>query len=120
MIRWMQTQILGLMRVPAEPHPPDGSSGSIRIFRCGRNYYRWRLLVWLSANLGVLILIAILLSALYRAIQVAPPLGRVAAEAAAALLVTGFLCSLLFTFLQQHLNFELRWYIVTDLSGCSP
>ncbi|MGH9647630.1 MAG: PH domain-containing protein, partial [Bryobacteraceae bacterium] len=42
------------------------------------------------------------------------PWVRVAAETFAALLVAGFLVSLLFTFLRQRLNYELRWYIVTD------
>jgi membrane protein YdbS with pleckstrin-like domain len=114
MIRWIQTQLLGLMKVPGEPHPPAGSTGSIRIFRSGRNYYRWRLVVWLSANLGILMLVTILVFALSRATRAAPPWGRFVAETFAALLVTGFLGSLLFTFLQQRLNYELRWYIVTD------
>ena len=114
MIRMLQTQLLALARVPEEPHPPDGSTGSIRIFRSGENYYRWRLMVWLSANLGALILVAILVSGLSRVSRVAPPGGRFVAEAFAALVVTGFLASALITFLQQRLNYELRWYIVTD------
>src|ERR1051325_11538737 len=114
MKRWMQTQILDLMRVPAEPHPPDGSSGSIRIFRSGRNYYRWRLILWLGAHLVVLILVTILVFALFRVMRVATPWVRFAAEALVALLVIGFLGSSIFTFLQQRLNYELLWYIVTD------
>jgi membrane protein YdbS with pleckstrin-like domain len=114
MLRWMQGQLLDLMKVPYEPQPPDGSAGSIHIFRSGRNYYRWRLIVWLGANLGVLVLVSILLLVISRAIRFAPPLGRLAGEALAVLLVMGFLGSALCTFLQQKLNYERRWYIVTD------
>ena len=114
MIRWLQKRILHLMKVPAEPQPPDGSAGSARVFRSGRNYYRWRLALWSSANLGVLILLTVVLSALARPIRVGPPWSRYIAEAFMALLVTVFLVSAFFTFLQQSLNYKLRWYVVTD------
>jgi membrane protein YdbS with pleckstrin-like domain len=114
MLRWLQGQLLYLMKVPAEPQPPDGSAGSLRVFRSGRNYYRWRLIVWFAGNLGVLVLTAILLFAISRAIRFAPPLGRFAGEVLAVLLVMGVLASALCTFLHQRLNYELRWYIVTD------
>src|SRR5689334_348426 len=114
MIRWMQSRVLRLMKVPDEPHPPEGATGSIRIFRSGRNYYRWRLIVWLFASFGSLIMVAILMIPLSVAIRRAPPLGRFVAETVAVMLVAGYLASLLFTFLQQRLNFELRWYVVTD------
>jgi membrane protein YdbS with pleckstrin-like domain len=113
MLRWMQTQLLDFMRVPKEPQPPDGSAGSIRVFRSGRNYYRWRLTVWLAANLGVLAPLTILVFIVSKAIRFAP-VGRFAGEALAVLLVIGFLASASCTFLQQRLNYELRWYIVTD------
>jgi membrane protein YdbS with pleckstrin-like domain len=114
MTRWMQRQLLEWMRVPKEPQPPDGSAGSIHVFRAGRNYYRWRLAVWLAANIGVAVLVAILLFVISLAIRHAPPFGRVAGEAAGVLLVMGLLISALCTFLQQRLNYELRWYLVTD------
>ena len=114
MLRGIQDQLLDLMRVPYEPQPPDGSAGSIHIFRSGRNYYRWRLIVWLAANLGVLVLVSILLLVISRAIRFATPLSRLAGEALAVLLVIGFLGFALCSFLHQRFNYELRWYIVTD------
>ena len=114
MTRWLQTTILHLMKVPAEPQPPDGSASSARVFRSGRNYYRWRLALWFSSNLGVLILLTVVLFALTQPIRVGPPWRRYIAEAFMALLVTAFLASAFFTFLQQRLNYELRWYVVTD------
>jgi len=114
MIHWLHKNIRHLMRVPAEPQPPDGSAGSARVFRSGRNYYYWRLALWFSANLGVLILLAGVLFALARPIKAGPPWSRYIAEALMALLVTAFLVSAFFTFLQQRMNYELRWYVVTD------
>ncbi|MBZ5605142.1 MAG: PH domain-containing protein [Acidobacteriia bacterium] len=114
MIRWLQKKILHLMKVPAEPQPPDGSAGSARVFRSGRNYYRWRLALWFSANLGVLILLAAVSFALARPIKAGPPWSRYIAEALMASLATAFPVSVFFTFLQQRMNYELRWYVVTD------
>jgi membrane protein YdbS with pleckstrin-like domain len=114
MIRWMERQLLDLMRVPAEPQPPDGSAGSIRVFRSGRNYYRWRVILWFAANLGMLILTAVLVFVIFRATRFAPPLGRFAGHLLVVFIVTWFMAAAFCTFLQQRLNYDLRWYIVTD------
>jgi membrane protein YdbS with pleckstrin-like domain len=114
MIRWLHKKTLQLMKVPAEPRPPDGSAGSARVFRSGRNYYHWRLALWFSANVGVLILLAVVSFALARPIKAGPPWSRSIAEAFMALLVFVLLVSAFFTFLQQRMNYELRWYVVTD------
>ena len=114
MIHWLQKKILHLMKVPDEPQPPDGSAGSARVFRSGRNYYRWRLALWFLANVGALVSLVPVLLALARPIKVGPLWSRYIAEALIALLLTVFVVSALFTFLQQRLNYELRWYVVTD------
>jgi membrane protein YdbS with pleckstrin-like domain len=114
MMHWLHKNILHLMKVPAEPQPPDGSAGSARVFRSGRNYYRWRLALWFSANVGALILLAAVLFGLAQPIKAGPPRSQYIAEVLMVLLVTVFLVSAFFTFLQQRMNYELRWYVVTD------
>lgn len=114
MIRWLQKKTLQLMKVPAEPRPPDGSTGSARVFRSGRNYYRWRLTLWFLANTGVLILLGVVVSALARPIEAGPPWSRHIAQALIALLGAAFLVSAFLTFVQQRMNYEFRWYMVTD------
>lgn len=47
--------VLKLMRVPAEPQPPEASVDSVRIFRAGRNCYRWLMPQWASAQVPVLL-----------------------------------------------------------------
>src|ERR1041385_2163546 len=114
MIHWLHEKILHVMKVPAEPQPPDGSAGSARVFRSGRNYYRWRMTLWFLAHFGVFILLAVVFLALTRPISAGPPRARLVAETLRALLGTGFLVSAFFTLLQQRMNYELRWYVVTD------
>jgi membrane protein YdbS with pleckstrin-like domain len=114
MMHWLHKNILHLMKVPAEPQPPDGSAGSARVFRSGRNYYRWRLALWFSVNVGALILLAAVLFGLAQPIKAGPPRSQYIAEVLMVLLVTAFLVSAFFTFLQQRMNYELRWYVVTD------
>jgi membrane protein YdbS with pleckstrin-like domain len=50
----IRRQALITLRVPAEPEPPLGAPGSIRVFRAGRNYYKLRLLRWVFAQIGAL------------------------------------------------------------------
>jgi membrane protein YdbS with pleckstrin-like domain len=114
MIGWLRNTILRLMKVPAEPQLPDGSAGSARVFRSGRNYYRWRLTVWFFANLAALILLTSLSFALARAIRTGAPWSRYVAEVLLPILAASFVISAIFTFLEQRMNYELRWYVVTD------
>lgn len=54
--------VLRVMRVPAEPTPPIGAPGSVRIFRAGRNLYKLRLLRWGFAQIGAIIGIVVSLT----------------------------------------------------------
>ena len=114
MMQGLRQAILRLMKVPGEPRPPDGSAGSARVFRSGRNYYRWRLTLWALANFGTLVLLTAVLSALARKINGGPLWSQYLAEALMVLLPVAYLVSASFGFLQQRLNYELRWYVVTD------
>jgi uncharacterized membrane protein YdbT with pleckstrin-like domain len=115
---WLQSKILSVMMVPPEPHPPEGSVGSVRIFRAGKNYYRFLLLLWGLANFGVGVLMTVVFVFLdlaahgRRSPQWAP--GVVHLIGAAGVII--FAGILLWTFLQQQLSYDLRWYIVTDRS----
>jgi membrane protein YdbS with pleckstrin-like domain len=114
MFSWLSQKILGVMKVPAEPQPPDGSAGSARVFRAGRNYYRWRLTLWSLANAWTMILLAAISFAVFRRIESGPQWIRDIVGAIVAVLAIAFVGSALFTFVQQRMNYELRWYVVTD------
>ncbi len=110
----MRNKFLAWMKVPPEPQAPDGSAGSARIFRAGPNYYRWRIVVWFSANLFALAMVGVVIFALIRPTQEGPQWSRYLAESLIVLVAFAFVVSAVFTFLQQKLNYELRWYVVTD------
>jgi membrane protein YdbS with pleckstrin-like domain len=84
------------------------------VFRSGRSYYHWRLALWLLANIGAVNMLIGASIALERATRAGAPWVRNVAEAMMVLLATAFLLSAFFTFLLQRLNYEMRWYVVTD------
>jgi membrane protein YdbS with pleckstrin-like domain len=112
----MNALLLRLLRVPHEPHPPDGSPESIRIFRAGRNYLRWRVLCWFAAQFGMTIVFLLF--------TLPPLLPKTKLTAAArefwlgavAVGVVVWAAVALFSLALQKLNYEQRWYIVTDRS----
>jgi len=162
----IRSRLLSLLRVPADPAPPFGAPGSIKVFRAAKNFYYVRLARWFAAQLGATIGIIVSVTFLtgvrseYDAFQRAhnarerTAAMQPAAPTAAAqtefpkdvrtkksrdtakrafvertpgwvlplveLLelagIAGFLFQLPITFAAVRLDWELRWYIVTDRS----
>jgi uncharacterized membrane protein YdbT with pleckstrin-like domain len=88
----------------------------VRVFRAGQNYYRFRVLIWCLANGATGIAVAAMSGTLWAISQRFPPRVQLGLYLLAGLILGSFLVSLVVTFLVQRLNFELRWYIVTDRS----
>jgi len=55
MFDWLRDNILRVARVPAQPDPPSGAPGSVRIFRAGRNFYKLRLARWGFTQIGAVV-----------------------------------------------------------------
>ena len=110
MVNAIEQLLLGWLRVPPEPAPPEGAPGSLLLFRAGRNYWRWRLLCWAGAQAALLLLVLLpLLALLLR--RPHPLLAGLT-----TLLLLLYPLQALFTFFAQRLDYRLRWYIVTDRS----
>jgi uncharacterized membrane protein YdbT with pleckstrin-like domain len=112
----LEARVLEWLRVPPEPAAPEGSPGSVRVFRAGRNYYRWRVLMWALSHVTVVFGILLGLATLQPVIRRMPSwayTGWVAVELVAIVII---IAGLPFTFYLQKLNYRLRWYIVTDRS----
>jgi membrane protein YdbS with pleckstrin-like domain len=115
-LRGLERALLALLKVPEAPEPPDGSRDSIRVFRAGRNYYLWSLIVWGGAMLLAAIAVAATSIPLAVAVRRAPEWVSIAAAAALVLLWGAYLTTAAIMLLSRRLNYGLRWYIVTDRS----
>jgi membrane protein YdbS with pleckstrin-like domain len=120
--RWL----LGVLRVPPEPHLPAGEPGTARVFRAAPNYWRLKLLGWGIRQAFTLAGFVFLLGFL----QMAPenfvindkgkqrsvPLARVMAvvHGLEAVGIALWLVQLPLTLAIIRLDYELRWYVVTD------
>ena len=111
----MSRLILRLLRVPHEPAPPEGSPDSIKVFRAGVNYYRWRLLVWAMGWFVSLFPLLLSVIAVLNMRKLTPS-ARTVMLTGEGLIFLGILLLLPFSYLMQRLNYEQRWYIVTDRS----
>lgn len=104
--------ILRLMRVPPEPAAPPGEG--TRVFRAGRNFLRYKLVSWLIAQLSASVG---LVFAFWFADNVGiPGVPREVLFALEVLGLAGFVAQLPLSLLVTVLDFEMRWYIVTDRS----
>ena len=105
-----------LLKVPEQPHPPAGAK-EVETFRAARNFFRYKLLGWLIAQVGAVIGLVVGLFFVEQFIGVR--FGSTVANIARFFELLGwitFVAQLPFTYLMLRLDYELRWYIVTDRS----
>jgi uncharacterized membrane protein YdbT with pleckstrin-like domain len=102
-----------VLRVPPAPGPPAGAHESIRVFRGAPGLYRYQLLKWgltqTAAAVGLFIS--------YTIIDVIPDFPyKWLLDIVELFAIVAFLVALPFTYLMVHLDYQLRWYLVTDRS----
>src|SRR2546423_11606205 len=109
-----------MLRIPHDPSPPPGDESSTRMFRAAPNYYRYLLFLWALKAGGALLIVFV---------AVVVPSGVLAfnltkegkAWGHVVWLIPIAVISLhvvtnLFPLAVLRLNFEKRWYVVTDQS----
>lgn len=115
MLEQMRVWLLRLLRVPDQPSVPGGTL--IRVFRASPAYYRYKLVLWL---LGQVVAVAGLVGGIvgiaFALPYVTHPLARFGMHAAEILAWATFLVQLPFSLAVLHLDFNLRWYILSDRS----
>lgn len=110
----LKSTLLWLLRVPPEPHDPMGDVHSLRVFRAAPGYLRYITVGWALWEFaillgGILIFVAL---AIATASRVAPVVVTVLGLLAAVV----FFAQAGLTFFSLRLNYEMRWYKVTDRS----
>lgn len=126
MLDALQEWIRRLLKVPPEPEPPLGDPQSVRIFRAGRGFFRYRLAAWGLNQAGALIgivfglfFIGLLPEELPDAV---PDFVRSFfgwshwVWVIEAFAIGAFLLQLPVTFLLIVLDYRYRWYVTTDRS----
>lgn len=109
-----------VLRIPPDPEPPPGDHGSVTIFRAAPNYFRYLLALWALGSLAAFMAFAwvgVSIVAAYVSLQ---NRGQ-NPEAKLLLLIpvlvlVGLVLYRLFALAILRLNFEKRWYVVTDRS----
>lgn len=111
-----------ILRIPPEPEPPPGDEATARIFRAAPAYFRLLLIMWAVSNLFILLFFMASIGAGLIAAIVAAQRQR-GAEVVVVLL--GLLLFLIvavlvfqaaFRLAVMRLEYEKRWYVVTDRS----
>lgn len=125
MIGRLKRLMLRLLKVPPEPQLPAGATDSARVFRASKSYLHLKLLNWGAGQFFTLV-------GLVTAIVVLNLVGSGKIDVLSAVPhrpiilrglgwfevigVIGFLVQLPLSILPVILDWELRWYIVTDRS----
>jgi membrane protein YdbS with pleckstrin-like domain len=107
--------LLWLAKVPPEPLDPMGDVQSLRVFRAAPGYLHYIIVGWVVSQISLLIGVGIALASLVISRLAA---GRVAilVMIVELLVVAFFLIQAAVTYFSLRLNYEMRWYKVTDRS----
>ncbi|MBJ6764996.1 PH domain-containing protein [Myxococcaceae bacterium JPH2] len=109
--------LMRTLKVPPTPQPPGGASGSLRIFRAARPFYFYKCFLWAARQLGALVGLCVGFIFVERVL----PRLTYAPAAWGLRLVEGavwvaYFAQVPVTLAVLRLDFELRWYMVTDRS----
>jgi len=105
--------------IPDDPAPPPGDEASARVFRSAPAYFRYRLAVCVfTAHFGLLAGLFVVGSAFIAVMNdpQVPDALRSLAPAGAVVVLLLLLLGTAFSFAVVRLDFEKRWYVVTDRS----
>lgn len=123
MIEMLRARFLEFLRVPPEPQAPAGAPGSLRVFRAARGFLWLQLAGWAARQVAALAGLVFGLILLHE-IPLQNLGQRFAAFDSWRPLIYGFEALGILLFLAQLpltlgiviLDFQLRWYLVTDRS----
>ena len=109
-----------ILRLPPEPEPPPGDEAQTKIFRAAPRYYNYLLAIWALKTAGVLLILFAALAAPIAGVFIT--VSRGGSRWAFLILILpgivflGMLIARLFALTMVRLDFDRRWYVVTDRS----
>ena len=108
-----------LLRIPNDPEPPPGDETTTRLFLAAPNYYKYLLVQWLLRTfIAVAVVVPMeiipMISSMTRAIDRTIPQAFV--FRAPILIIAIVIVQRLFALALVRLDFEKRWYLVTNRS----
>ena len=116
----IKSLLLKVLKVPPEPTDPMGDVGSLVVFRASKNYYKYRLFMWAIGLLvtwgGALIYLGLSYLGFVTDFRGDDTFGRVIFLVGEIIGVLGLLLGTIWSYLMLRLDYELRWYKVTDRS----
>ena len=105
------------LRIPPEPEPPPGDENSARVFRAAPKFLKYLRLLWGIRNGVVLLAVLIPMSVVVIALTMQRESTAAMVVGGVGVLVLGALiCQSLFSLALVQLDYEKRWYVVTDRS----
>jgi len=123
MYDWIKGIILSVIKVPPEPNDPMGSAGSIMVFRASYNFYRYRFYLWMIKNLfgiiSAMVVGGFIIYDMYHdnhSKLMKQPESLVLAVIIASLVVLYSMIQTLMSYFVLRLDYELRWYKISDRS----
>lgn len=111
----MRGLVFRILRIPPEPEPPAGDR--LRVFRAARNFYKYKVVLWSITQIGALagaVFGLLVLRSVEPSIDYPPALILARLIEIAAWIALGL--QIPFTFAVLRLDYDMRWYIVTDRS----
>jgi membrane protein YdbS with pleckstrin-like domain len=108
-----------LLRIPPDPEPPPGDEASTRLFRAAPHYYKYLLVLWalktlLAAVIGSWVAIAPIVGAI--ALMKEGHKSGILLFLIPGVIALVFIVLRVFALAMVKLDFDKRWYLVTDRS----
>jgi membrane protein YdbS with pleckstrin-like domain len=115
MVEALRSYLLRLLAVPPEPQPPGGDTGHARVFRAAPAYLNYRLVIWGLKQLGALFGLVAATVAIYVASgEVDEPAFGIVMGILEGIAWGVFLLQLPVSLGITMLDYQLRWYILSD------
>ncbi len=111
-----------LLRIPPMPAPPPGDESSAQVFRAAPAFFKYQVVLWGIGMCAMLVFGLVLLTAVNAAVYAEagrhrlPPVVQVLQLIFSGGIVLLMLLHGLVSFAVLRLNYEKRWYVVTDRS----